>query len=126
MKKIMVLAVFLVIGTAVAYASGVNQKEIDSEYTAKTWADKSDWVYEFNQMANKVHNKGQEVIQYNGKYTSDVTYFDEYSYRYKTLLDRGVTLGFIDDKTRQQQLAKLRKERDDVSAVLAKSSGLGL
>jgi hypothetical protein len=126
MKNIAILVAFLVIGTSVTHASGVGQADIDAEYAEKTWADKSDWTYEFNQMASKVHNTGQEVVKDGGKYQYEINNFDQYSYRYKVLLDMGVKYRYIDDKIRQQQFTKLRKERDDVSSVLAQSSGLGL
>jgi hypothetical protein len=126
MKNIAILVAFLVIGTAVTHASGVGQADIDAEYAEKTWADKSDWTYEFNQVASKVAEYKNTTVEHNGDYLWSVQNFDENSYRYKVLLDRGVAVGFIDDKIRQQQLAKLRKERDVVSKILARSSGLGL
>jgi hypothetical protein len=126
MKKEFLLGLLLVFGTLAIYAGGFKEEEIDAEYAAKAYADRSDWVYEFNQMANKVHQKGLEIEKYEGKYQSDVTSFDEYSYRYKVLLDLGVNRTFIDDRTRQQQIAKLREEREKVSKALSGASGLGL
>jgi hypothetical protein len=126
MKKEFLLGLLLVLGTLAIYAGGFNEKEIDAEYAAKTYADRADWVYEFNQMANKVHNTGIEVVDDEGKYSYEINNFDQYSYRYKVLLDLGVNHKFIDDKTRQQQIAKLREEREKVSRALSGASGLGL
>ncbi|GHV05421.1 hypothetical protein FACS189485_12360 [Spirochaetia bacterium] len=125
-KKFGLLVMVLVAGTIGLYAAGVSEQEIDAEYATKVYSDKSDWVYEFNQMANKVHNTGQEVVTNSGKYSFQINNFDEYSYRYKVLLDIGVKYRYIDDKTRQQQIAKLREERDKVSAAISAASGLGL
>jgi hypothetical protein len=128
MKKTLLILVLLVSGLFAVYSTGVNEKEIDAEYAAKTYGDRSDWLYEFNQMANNVHNRGLQIIENRepSYITVHLRFFDEYSYRYKALLDIGVQRQFIDDKTRQQQIAKLREERDKVSNVLSDSSGLGL
>jgi len=132
MKAMFGLALFFVLAMGL-FATGVNEQDIDAEYAAKTYADRSDWLYEFNQMASKVHKKGLDIVnassedsRLHGLLDWYVTDFDEYSYRYKVMLDLGVNHQFIDDKTRQQQLEKLREERNKVSQVLSESSGLGL
>jgi hypothetical protein len=63
MKRLAGLLVILVVSTSL-YAAGVNEQEIDAEYATKIYSDLSDWVYEFNQIANQVHNTGQEIIRY--------------------------------------------------------------
>ena len=131
MKK-MYLSVFLfAIWASALFAGGVSEADINNEYAKKTYTERSEWLYEFNQMASKVHTEGLNVERYaDGKYpatlNSHIENFDNYSYRYKVLLDLGVQYKFIDDTTRKQQLAKLKEERDKVSSVLSNSSGLGL
>ena len=126
MKKAFLLVVLVVFGSLAVYAGGVSEAQIDAEYATKKYAERADWLYEFNQMANKVHNKGLDIVKDGGKYGYKIDDFDEYSYRYKVLLDIGVQYNFIDDKTRQQQIVKLREERERVSTALSNSSGLGL
>ncbi|MDR3302403.1 MAG: hypothetical protein LBT01_07750 [Spirochaetaceae bacterium] len=54
--------------TAVTHASDVGQKKIDAEYAEKTWAEKSDWTYEFNQVASKVAEHKNTIVEHNGDY----------------------------------------------------------
>jgi hypothetical protein len=130
-KKICLLGFLFVMGSLALYAVGVSETDINAEYATKTYTDRSEWLYEFNQIANKVHTEGLDVAkyaggQYSGLLNMAIINFDNYSYRYKVLLDLGVQYAFIDDITRQQQLAKLKDERDKVSSALSQASGLGL
>jgi hypothetical protein len=125
MKKLVGLMVILLVSTGL-YAAGVNEQKIDAEYAAKTYSDRSDWVYEFNQTADKVHTYGMDIQKNDSLKSFNISQFDEYSYRYKALLDVGVKYQYIDDETRKRQITKLREERDTVSAALSQSSGLGL
>jgi len=131
MNKFLGVFILLFCFSPCVFGAGVSEKDIDAEYASKTYAERADWLYEFNQMANKVHTGGKEIEKYSdgtysGLLNSAMNSFDEYSYRYKVLLDIGVKYTYIDDRTRREQLAKLRAERDNVSRILSASSGLGL
>lgn len=130
-EKRILPALLFVFCSLVIYADDIDEEQIDTEYAAKKYADRSEWLYEFNRTANKVHTDSLEVVkyaggQYSGILSMAIKSFDTGCYRYRVLLDIGVQYSFIDHQTRHQQLGKLSGERDKVSNALSRASGLGL
>jgi len=124
MKRLMLLVV-LALTAGVIFAEGNSEQKSREKYDKRGFVDRSDWMYEFNSVANHVAVSSKEVMDRYSDYRK--TIFDDYCVDYKVLLDIGVERGFIDDKTRKQQIDKLVAERDKVSKYLAQqSSGLGL
>jgi hypothetical protein len=127
MKKLMLAFMLLtVLAAGMAFAGGNSEEYTRKEYDKRGFVDRSDWLYEFNSMANNVVEHSNDILK-EFMVSASKTLFDDSCVKYKVLLDIGVERGFIDDKTRKQQMDKLVVERDKVSKYLAQqSSGLGL
>jgi|TergutMp193P3_1026864.scaffolds.fasta_scaffold63502_3 hypothetical protein len=131
MKKILLALIFLtVLATGMVFAEGNSEQRSREKYDKRGFVDRSDWLYEFNSVAAKAVDSAKYVTGEKQSYSGTSMYktmFDDYCVNYKVLLDIGVERGFIDDRTRKQQIDKLVAERDKVSKYLAQqSSGLGL
>jgi len=127
-RLLMVLLVMLAAG--MVFAEGNSEQNSREKYDKRGFVDRPDWVYEFNSVAAKVADEAKYAIGEKKDYLTIDRHkekFDDACVDYKVLLDIGVERGFIDDRTRKQQIAKLTVERDKVSKYLAQqSSGLGL
>jgi len=127
-RLLMVLLVML--ATGMAFAGGTSEEYTREEYDKRGFVDRSDWLYEFNSVANKVVEEAKYIIGEKKDFLDSNAHkniFDSNCMKYNVLLDIGVEHSFIDDKTRKQQIDKLVAERDKVSKYLAQqSSGLGL
>jgi len=127
-RLLMVLLVML--ATGMVFAEGNSERNSREKYDKRGFVDRPDWVYEFNSVAAKVVDEAKYAIGEKKDWIPADTHkrqFDDKCVDYKVLLDIGVERGFIDDRTRKQQIDKLVAERDKVSRYLAQqSSGLGL
>jgi hypothetical protein len=121
----------LMLVSVMAFAGGISEQSVRNEYQKKGgFPNRDAWLYEFNSVANEVKKDSEHLLK--GEYPELYKKtFDNECVEYKVLLDIGVELGYINDKTRQQQIAKAEEIRKKVSQYLtqyfaSQSSGLGL
>jgi hypothetical protein len=130
MKKIFVVLMCFIAGSAFASGVGERIKEIDEKYSAKVYPSRPEWLYDINQISAKLIAAKDEIQKDadRGVYFSfKKDNFDVVSYEYKVLLDIGKKQKYINDATYNDQIKKGQTIRDEVTKALAKySGGLGL
>jgi len=128
MKKfLVVLMILLITGSVFADI----EEHYYQQYLKKGFINIDDWKSVFNNAASDVSDCAGKIIEiipitgsldidwYKSKFNLDCDQF-------KALLRIGVELKFIDNKTREQQLAKLYELTSKVSAYYSKKSNSGL